>query len=469
MTDSDIRFSLLELDIPGSAPAAIACPKCGEAADEITVWGACAECSEQLDKARQDARQATKPAPTPEPVPAVEKPAAPAPAPVMKTSHGAIMSPRMAKLWKYIKAERKIPLSDFSTDQSVKRCLPQLQAALDATQDAEIQADIKTLMRRVPSARVDATGKTKAEKKAKAAEYPRADQDLIAGAIAAGNGAIVGWSGAGKPTRAKLDEARQAAGLPADLMIRAKNPRAYFGRACQSLRRQERRVNVLKGGAYQIGTPASADVKAGDPYGETVLVAKIEGGELVFDGSESLSGEIREHFGAELAAESYTAGEVTDWLKNRVLCGYLGAVEFGSLGVYVPAGRVEEAKKIVDAFRPIFGERWNTPLPVATCDEIRDGLAGGLEKEISDLSGRIASARENAKDSKSGDIGARRATTFIAECTEIAERVSGYGLLIGDENVGKIRKAARALLSDLEELAHDTAQRGALIWEEIGR
>lgn len=78
----------------------------------------------------------------------------------MKTTKGATMSPRMERLWRYIKHERKIPLSDFSTDRCVERVYPQLEAALDAIPDdgsvenERLRRDLRTIMRRRPSARV---------------------------------------------------------------------------------------------------------------------------------------------------------------------------------------------------------------------------------------------------------------------------------------------------------------------------
>lgn len=77
----------------------------------------------------------------------------------MKTSHGAVMSPRMERLWRYLKQERKIPLSDFSTDQCVERVYSQLEAALEAIPDdgtpenEMLYRDVRNIMRRRPAAR----------------------------------------------------------------------------------------------------------------------------------------------------------------------------------------------------------------------------------------------------------------------------------------------------------------------------
>lgn len=79
---------------------------------------------------------------------------------MMRTTHGAVMSPRMERLWRYIKIERKIQLHDHSTDQCIERVFPQLEKALAAIPDdgavdsEELRRDLQCLMRRRPSARV---------------------------------------------------------------------------------------------------------------------------------------------------------------------------------------------------------------------------------------------------------------------------------------------------------------------------
>lgn len=78
---------------------------------------------------------------------------------MMRTQHGATMSPRMERLWRYLRFERKIPMHDFSTDQCVERNFAALEAALaavtgDTPQDDELRRDIRAIMRRRPCSRV---------------------------------------------------------------------------------------------------------------------------------------------------------------------------------------------------------------------------------------------------------------------------------------------------------------------------
>ena len=72
----------------------------------------------------------------------------------MKTTKGATMSPRMERLWRYIKHERRIPLSDFSTDAQVERVYKQLKAAYEAAPTDELKRDLRCIMRRRPQNRV---------------------------------------------------------------------------------------------------------------------------------------------------------------------------------------------------------------------------------------------------------------------------------------------------------------------------
>lgn len=90
---------------------------------------------------------------------------------MMKTQHGVKMSPRMERLWRYIREERKISLTDFSTDQCVERELPRLreamanlekrQTAKPSTETRHMMLDLAAIMRRLPSARTDSDGAVK--------------------------------------------------------------------------------------------------------------------------------------------------------------------------------------------------------------------------------------------------------------------------------------------------------------------
>ncbi len=120
-----------------------------------------------------------------------------------RTSHGATMSPRMERLWIYIRDVRQISLADFSTDECVERVIGALQSAHDAVsgdshQDEELRRDLRAIMRRRPHDRVVASNrkpKRAKPKKAKPVAKPQTQQsdDKPSDPTAALLNALDGW------------------------------------------------------------------------------------------------------------------------------------------------------------------------------------------------------------------------------------------------------------------------------------
>lgn len=88
--------------------------------------------------------------------------------PHRKTSHGATMSPRLSRLYTWLQANQ-VALTDFSTDECVKRELPKLislKAELLAMLEGDpiellplmylmdLAADLANIMKRLPENRV---------------------------------------------------------------------------------------------------------------------------------------------------------------------------------------------------------------------------------------------------------------------------------------------------------------------------
>jgi len=112
----------------------------------------------------------------------------------MRTQHGVLMSPRQERFWAFIR-ERNIPLCDWSTDEGVALCYPQLQAAekdlaaklASSPDDANrknMLADLRAIMRRRPTDRVVAT--TGQREAAQSASRASAGEDDIARKIRGG-------------------------------------------------------------------------------------------------------------------------------------------------------------------------------------------------------------------------------------------------------------------------------------------
>jgi len=455
--DTDLRFSLLELDIDDEAPEApveepsIALPVPAEVTTPTPVTPDIPEAATgQMDGPGEVSAQ---------------------PAPRF-TSTGAVMSPRMAKLWAYIRDERKIALYDFSTDSSISRVLPQLQAALDSTEDPEIRGDLTTLMRRVPSARITPSGTASP---AKVGQTPpgvsiRRTEDLVAGAAAEGHGALIGWCGAGSLTRSKLAEILEVAGCPASWLKATKSARAYAGQAVMSLNASGLVARAVPGGPsprWLVGTVGASGAEgAGEAYGLVKLAVTLTDDGLVYEGDTVLATRVQGHFDAAIGSESVTAGEITRWLRG-ILIDQLGAVAFGG-AYYVPRSSVDLAGRLCEELSRVWGSQWIVPaLPVATSEQLSEGIARGLEAEVAGIAEESAKARAARAEKSGADIGAKAATTYLLRLTAIAERVASYAPLIGDARVARIRKAANEVILSLQDLSHDTAVRGALIWEEI--
>ena len=84
-----------------------------------------------------------------------------------RTSHGAVMSPRMERLWRYVQDERRISLHDFSTDACVERVQKALregeaelvrrsEKALGDRDLRHLLADYRAIMNRRPHERTTA-------------------------------------------------------------------------------------------------------------------------------------------------------------------------------------------------------------------------------------------------------------------------------------------------------------------------
>ena len=97
----------------------------------------------------------------------------------MITTKGATMSPRMERLWTFIR-EREICLTDWSTDEHVEREQASLREgeralvtrAAAAPEDRDLQnllVDYRAIMNRRPHGRVDATSLREGERRALAA------------------------------------------------------------------------------------------------------------------------------------------------------------------------------------------------------------------------------------------------------------------------------------------------------------
>lgn len=131
--------------------------------------------------------------------------------PSRRTTHGAQMSPRLSRLYTWLQANN-VPLTDFSTDECVKREMPKLVALAaelaelierDTSDDAlpgsryldHLRADLANIMRRTPDARVcsKTAAKVAARPACKTCRVAVADSDGFCDDCRESSDPVLGW------------------------------------------------------------------------------------------------------------------------------------------------------------------------------------------------------------------------------------------------------------------------------------
>jgi len=306
---------------------------------------------------------------------------------------------------------------------------------------------------------------------------------LIAGAVAEGCGVLVGWSGKGKLTRGALVAAIAEHDVKPPA---ATSARAQAGRVMSALTGSGYVVRIARGGGavtqWTVGV-VNHKSAVGSELGSVEMRASLSAdGTLTTEGSEGLGAKVRAEFAALVGEEIYQAGDVTSWLGG-VLASRFDAVRFG-VGWYVPARHAEAAGKLCATMSKIFGVDWIVPaLPVATSDQLRDGIVRGLTSEVDALMARLATERATAKINAdaaplrqpgkipSGDIGPKRAGTFLVDLRGIGARIVAYGQVLGEERLACAREQVRQAVIELESVLGDDysgiSARFSAVWDEI--
>lgn len=317
---------------------------------------------------------------------------------------------------------------------------------------------------------------------------------LIAGAVAEGSGVLVGWSGRGKLTRGALVEALgsiSGVGVKAPV---ATSARAQAGRVMSSLTALGYVVRVARAGTvaangtlWTVGSVNHRSV-VGAELGSVELRATLQAdGRLITEGHEALGAKVAADYAALIADEIYQAADITGWLGHTLATVY-DAVRFG-VGWYVPARHAHAAGELCAVVSKIWGADWIVPaLPVATSNQLRDGIVRGLTSEVDALMARLATERGNAQTEYEdrvathkatqtdlmrgrGDIGPKRGQTYLTELRGIGTRIVAYGQVLGEERLASAREQVRQAVVELETVLGDEnsgiSQRFAAVWDEI--
>jgi hypothetical protein len=324
---------------------------------------------------------------------------------------------------------------------------------------------------------------------------------LVAGAVAEGHHAIVAWEGSTGTTRGQLVAELEAIGL-GSWAPKAPNARAQAGSAIARLGSQGLHVRSLRKGdgaaelssgehVWTVGTVNHTGL-VGEEYGKVRVRFKLSGAVLSFVGDETIGAPVVADFAARMASEVFKSSDLTSWLGRKIRWD-LDGVRFGAMGWLVPARHVEQATKLCKAVQSAgFGTGWVQGLPVATSDQLRDGIVRGLIDEVTELLNKLSEERENAavaaeasdkrylaagnfdgdrKRVAMGDIGAKRAATYLKDLRAIGARVVAYGEVLGEQRVDQAQRWIRDAITKLEEVLGSDytgiSARFDAVWEEI--
>jgi hypothetical protein len=311
--------------------------------------------------------------------------------------------------------------------------------------------------------------------------------ELVAGAAAEGHGVLVSWSGRGEITRGDL-MAILAAADALDWAPAARSGHAHAARAVASLGNAYvvRASPVPVGESTRrtrtgqlVGVPLSPEARGwsarwtigsiagegavGDAYGRISMVAELapDGTTLTVSPPGDMADAVVAEYRRLAADEIMGASDVTAWLRGRMHAA--GAVRLGG-SWYVPTAARPVVERVVTGLAEAWGTDWMAPpLPVATSDQLRAGLARGLAEEVDDLLAELADARRLARERGAADLGAKAAATFLQRLRSAADRSIAYATTLGEAHVATLRAKARAALDEITPLLDASAARGAML------
>lgn len=328
---------------------------------------------------------------------------------------------------------------------------------------------------------------------------------LIAGAVAAGSMLQVSWVGGGQTTLGKVREALEAIGRVFDAPD-APSAVRHAGRAVEALRNTTWDTMRLPSGDLPDGIKArwlvgrkmnAATVKAGDAYGKAALVVSLtDGGKLMFDGDATLAASVQNTFNASTANEVLKSEDLTAWMGDTLKKRH-AAVKRGPVW-YVPGGHAEAARQLSETIGKLWGD--HERIPVTTGADLMRSLTRGLTDEVKAIEAEFGKltgeARERAKDKAIKDCAERslrstrrggpamaqaaidaeadaawkRATVsptiaarLMRELAEVAGRVEGYAMVLGEESTASAKGLIVGLRDQIERLCTDFDQRASML------
>lgn len=299
---------------------------------------------------------------------------------------------------------------------------------------------------------------------------------LVAGAIASGNGYMLGWDGHGKATGAQLNEVRENAGLTTDWNIKTKSDTTYLTRACDRMNlhgyvsRRDKSPKFDKTTGTRpyrerriIFKADTATAKVGEAVGQVVLTVELhdDSSALHFEGDAGLAQTIQAEYLNMLDNQIYHAADVTAWL-SKILTQHCHAVINPGLGYYIPACGHDTAKAVTDALAPVWGTV-GALIPVATSEQLLTGLTRGLLGDVRRFEAKIAAERKAALRRGKEDLAPSTAARLLVGLSALNDTAISYGALVGIDNAREVTEFIGRLRAPLELLADDASVRFAML------
>lgn len=291
-------------------------------------------------------------------------------------------------------------------------------------------------------------------------------QQLVAGAMAEGNGIIFAWRGHGELTLGQLTDLCTKHGL-GHIVPEGKSNHALAARAIRSAIGSGFALKTLskpRAASYAARWAWStidgkADLNVNDNAGQVAGVAQLNlDGTLVCDGTYATK--IGEEYNRLKNGEVFSAIDITNWIASFVCRA--GGIRLGT-AQYLPSSEVKTYERFIVELSNVWGDDWLLPTPIATTEQLRMGLHRGLMNEYNDLLAELQAADRAAKERKAVGLGVRAAVSFVRKFTELQERAKGFALLVGAERVNVVTQACAEQVNSLSHLAGDTATRGAML------
>lgn len=305
--------------------------------------------------------------------------------------------------------------------------------------------------------------------------------NLVAGAAAEGHGALTDWLGRGARTGAALLQLTRGI-IPEAWLPAPKDAPVQLGRAMHTVagnRYVVRPVRKSKDPKVRetetwlaryilVTMPVANQVRAGDKFGDIVMVATLVGDETVsnlqcevpqtddpalFSERQQLCAQLRLTYGSLVGAQVHTASDITRWL-GLTLRRQLQCIRYGR-AYYIPRETRETAEALVNALRSDgWGHNWMYPaLPVATSGQMSLGLALGLALDVTELANELGAMRTEAREAGRPDIGPRALQTKREQLDVIKARVNFYA-----DRLGEARSEVDEPIRDLEATLYEIEQ-----------